>query len=279
MMVTVRRGVVLGLALVLIAGLGECADWTKLADGLLLGRFAPGVETRDGDPIVVLRVDPSKHTLKLLSALDQGGRPRACRQWCEEFGLLAAINAGMYNRNLQSTGFMKDRGYTNNPQVNAAFGAFLVFNPKEPSIPKARILDSRNDKDWRQVLERYHSAIQSYRMISGGKKVKWPIQDKASSIAAAGVDQDGRLLFIHSRTPSTPHAFIETLLSLPIRVRDAIYLEGGGEASLCARVGGKWVEWAGQSDIEILRSLQLVPSIPNVLGVEEAVPGPPSPVK
>ena len=275
---TWRLAVIAAILAIFISGSAEGAEWTKLADGILLGRFAPSGESRDGDRVVVLRIDPSKNSLKLLSALDHGGRPRTGRQWCEEFGLLAAINAGMYNRNLQSTGYMKDHGYTNNPHVNAAFGAFMVFNPKEPSIPAVRIIDSRTDKDWRPVLEQYHSAIQSYRMISDEKRVKWPLQDKANSIAVAGMDRDGHVLFIHSRAPSTPRAFIDTLLSLPIQIRDAIYLEGGSEASLCAQIGGKWVEWTGQSDIEILRSLQLVPSIPNVLGVEE-VPRPRSPVK
>jgi uncharacterized protein YigE (DUF2233 family) len=263
------RGVLLfGIALVFLSGPGEGADWTKTSDGILLGRFAPprGSSGAD-DAIIVLKIDPSRRRFKLLSALDQGGRARTGREWCEEFGLLAAINAGMYRKDLQNAGYMKEYDHTNNPKFNPAFGAFMVFNPKAPSLPGVRMIDSRADKDWRSSLDRYHSAIQSYRMISGGKKIAWPIQDKVHSIAAAGVDKDGHVLFIHSRAVFKPHDFIDMLLSFPIRIRDLLYLEGGDEASLCVRLGDRWEEWTGLSGIEILRSFPWTPLVPNVLGI------------
>jgi uncharacterized protein YigE (DUF2233 family) len=261
------KAALLGILLLLSPVRGECQGWSKVADGILTGRFAPQGSPAGEDPMVVLRIDPSKHRFRLLSALEQGGKTRTTRGWCEEFGLIAAINAGMYKKDLQNAGYMKEYGFMNNPHVNAAFGAFMLFNPKDPSFPKVGMVDSRTDKDWRSVLEKYHSAIQSYRMISGGKKVRWPEQDKANSIAAAGMDEEGHVLFIHGRKPSTPRDFIDLLLSLPIHIRDAMYLEGGDETSMCVRVDGKWAEWTGLSNIEIIRSLQLTPSIPNVLGV------------
>ena len=267
------RAALLAILVLSVPVQGECAGWSKVCGGIQIGRFAVSrVSSAEEAPVVVLRIDPSKHRIRLMSALEHGGKSRTTRGWCEDFGLIAAINAGMFKKDLQSAGLMKEYGFTNNPRVNAAFGAFMLFNPKEPTLPKVRMVDSRTDKDWRSVLEQYHSAIQSYRMISGGKPVQWPLQDKANSVAAAGMDKDGMVLFILGRTPSTPHDFIDFLLSLPIQIQNAMYLEGGDDTSMCARVAGQWAEWAGISNIELLRTLQLTPSIPNVLGVLSPCP-------
>ena len=74
--------------------------WRQLEPGLDLGRFA----TRDTLPdpegdLVVLRVDPQRWELRLLTAVvGDRAKQRSARAWCEEFGLVAAINAGMFQR-------------------------------------------------------------------------------------------------------------------------------------------------------------------------------------
>lgn len=242
-------------------------DWSKVADGLLLGEFTPSQKSPVEDhPVTILRIDPSRYSLRLLSALEHGGNSRTTREWCEEFGLLAAINASMYRSDLRSTGYMRNYRHTNNPAFNPAFGAFMAFNPKDPAMPPVRMVDSRVEKDWQSILDRYGSVLQNFRMISGGRKVKWPQQDKPHSTAAIGMDNAGHVLFILSRAPYTVHDFINILLALPIRIKDAMYVEGGDEASLSLRQNGKWVEWAGFSDLGLFSSQSLA-GIPNVIGI------------
>ncbi|PKN65181.1 MAG: hypothetical protein CVU57_11120 [Deltaproteobacteria bacterium HGW-Deltaproteobacteria-15] len=257
----------IGIAFFFFSAPAECQNWFKLADGLLLGEFTPSRKSPISDhPVTVLRIDPARYSFRLLSALEHGGKERTARGWCEEFGLLAAINASMYMVDLRSTGYMRNYQSTNNPAFNRAFGAFMVFNPKDPSMPPVRMVDSRREKEWRSILDQYDSVIQNYRMISGGRKVDWPEQDKPHSTAAIGMDNDGHVLFILGRAPYTPHDFINILLALPIRIKDAMYLEGGDEASLSVRQQGKWLEWTGIGELGIF-SVQGAPKLPNVIGI------------
>lgn len=245
----------------------EGKGWTGSADGLLFREFSPVLKSGAAeDPVVVVKVDPSRYSFRLVSAREHGGKPRTLRQWCEEFGLLAAINAGMYRPDLRSTGYMKDYGSLNNPAFNPGYGAFMLFNPKEKSLPAVKWVDSRKDKRWRERLAGYHSVIQNYRMISGGRKVKWPEQDQPHSTAALGMDNSGHVLFLFSRAEHTPRDFIDILLSLPIQIRDAMYLEGGDDASLCLRREGGWVEWWGRDEIPLLPQTG-APRVPNAIGV------------
>jgi uncharacterized protein YigE (DUF2233 family) len=257
----------IGTAILFFSAPAECGEWSKLGDGLLLGEFAPSQKSPVADyPVTVLRIDPVRYAFRLLSALEHGGRVRTTRAWCEEFGLLAAINAGMYRSDLRSTGYMRNDHHVNNPSFNPAFGAFILFNPKDPALPPVKWLDSRRDKEWQNELKQYDSVVQNYRMISSGRKVKWREQDKTHSTAALGMDGAGHVLFILSRAPYTPQEFIDLLLSLPIQIRDAMYLEGGDEASLTLRHRENWVEWAGIDDLGIFSS-QGPPRIPNVIGI------------
>ncbi len=261
-------GALLAAAFLPFSQPGECSEWSTPAEGLFLAEFMPPQKTPiSDDPVRVLKVDPARCSLRILSALDHGGKARTSREWCEEFGLLAAINASMYKENLRSTGYMRNYETINNPSVNPAFGAFMVFNPKDASFPRVRIVDSRRDEGWQGILKGYESVVQNYRIISNGKAVQWPTKDRAYSIAAIGIDRTGKLLLIHSRGHYSTHDFIEILLALPIQVRDAMYLEGGHEASLCLRLNGKWGEWSGIGKIGILKDDRNSPLVPNVIGV------------
>ncbi|RJR42542.1 MAG: hypothetical protein C4576_15820 [Desulfobacteraceae bacterium] len=257
----------LGIACFFFSAQGECGEWTKIAEGLLLGEFTPTRESpASDDPVTVLRIDPAKYSFRLLSAMEHGEKVRTAKEWCREFGLLAAINASMYRVDLRSTGYMRNYRHLNNPKFNSAFGAFMVFNPKDPSIPPVRMVDSRREKQWRSIVDQYESVIQNYRMISGGRKVRWPREDEPHSTAAVGMDDAGHVLFIMGRAPYSPHDFIKILLDLPIRIRDAMYLEGGDEASMCLLRGEKWVVWTGVDRLGIF-SNQILPRIPNVIGI------------
>jgi len=256
-----------GIALFFFSVQGECREWSKVAEGLLLGEFAPSRKSSiSDDPVTVLRIDPAKYSFRLLTAAETGDKARTAREWCREFGLDAAINASMYRVDLRSTGYMRNYRHLNNPRFNAAFGSFMVFNPKDPSLPAVRMVDSRREKQWRGILDQYESVIQNYRMISRGRKVNWPQEDQPHSTAAIAMDDSGHVLFILSRAPYTPHDFIDILLSFSLRIRDAMYLEGGDDASLCLRREGKWIEWMGVDRLGIFTT-QASPKIPNVIGI------------
>ena len=213
----------------------EPQPWKMLDEGLYLGEFASTLKSRISNfPITILKINPEFYSFKLLCASEHDGNMRTAKQWCNEFGLLAAINASMYQDTdpLKSTGYMKNYNHINNPHINAAFGAFMAFNPISSSLPESRFVDRRLQKDWKAQIEKYHTVVQNYRMISKGKRKGWPQQKKLYSTAAVGMDKANNVLFIHSPSPYSTHDFINILLSLPIDIDSAMYLEGGPEATL-----------------------------------------------
>lgn len=246
--------------------------WQELAPGLYLGRFDPKMTSKVcNHEIVILRIDPKVHALRLLSASAQDRKPRTAKKWCNEFGLRATINASMYQNMdlLKSTGYMRNYKYRNNPYINPAYGAFLCFNPVDASLPEVQIVDRRLQKNWRSVIKRYNTVVQNYRMISNGEKVGWPQRGEIYGSAAIGMDKDNHVLFILSRSPFSTHDLIHILLSLPIHIKSAMYVEGGPEATLYMRAHDKEMVFVGTCGADTpehvaLKSLQ---RIPNVIGV------------
>jgi hypothetical protein len=250
----------------------ESELWKMLDEGLYLAEFNSTLKSRITDfPITILKINPEFYSFRLLCATEHGRKMRTVKQWCNEFDLLAVINASMYQDTdpLKSTGFMKNYNHMNNPYVNPAFGAFMAFNPINSSLPEPVFVDRRLQKDWKVQIEKYYTVVQNYRMISKGKRKGWPQQDKLYSTAAMGMDIDNNVLFIYSSSPYSTHDLIHILLSLPVDIDSAMYLEGGPEATLYispkeiqTKNEGRYGAAAGgnYSDLSSL-------TLPNVLGI------------
>lgn len=246
--------------------------WQEISPGLYLGEFDPKMTSKVcNHKIVILKIDPKVHALRLLSASTHDRKPRTAKNWCNKFALLAAINASMYQNVafLKSTGYMRNYKTLNNPYINPAYGAFLCFNPVDSSLPEVQIVDQRVQKNWKSVIDRYHSVVQNYRMISNGKKVGWPQREETYGSAAIGMDKDNHVLFILSRSPFSTHDLIHILLSLPISIRSAMYVEGGPEATLHIGANDKEMTFVGtcEADTTQHEDLKLLQRIPNVIGV------------
>jgi hypothetical protein len=252
--------------------IAERRAWQELAPGLYLGKFDPKRRSQIcNHKIVILRIDPKFYSLKLLSASEQDRKPKTAKAWCNEFELLSAINASMYQNMepLRSTGYMRNYKYLNNPYINPAYGAFLCFNPVDASLPEVQIVDRRFQKNWKSVIKRYNTVVQNYRMISNGKKVGWPQREEIYGSAAIGVDKNNHVLFILSRSPFSTHNLIHILLSLPVDIKSAMYVEGGPEATLHLRIGYKERTFVGtcESDPKVPDFVKSLQRIPNVIGV------------
>jgi len=242
--------------------------WQTIGDGLFLGAFPPPMKSGIYEAkIIILKADLRSHALKLLCASEHGRKPRTARQWCEEFGLLSAINAGMYQSDdsLKSTGFMRNHEHLNNSRMNREFGSILVFDPVDPALPPAQMIDRRTQGNREDLMGKYHCAVQNYRLISGGEKKGWPQNTIIHSNAAVGLDRSGHVLFILSLSPASTHDFIMQLLSLSIGIESAMYVEGGLEASLHVRMKDPAAFKEGRTEMDIINHSPV--RIPNVLGI------------
>jgi hypothetical protein len=83
------------------------------------------------------------------------------------------------------------------------------------------------------------------------------------------MDKSQNVLIIFSQQPYGVHDLIEILLSLPISIYNAMYLEGGPQASLYLSTKNVTIEkygvWEGSPDSH--NPLRVSWPIPNILGI------------
>jgi hypothetical protein len=244
--------------------------WEKLSPGLELGGFVPALKSTLGDSrIKVLRIDLKYFEFRLLNASAQAKNERkSIKEWVIGNGLVAGINASMYQKNnLTSVSYMKTRDHINSTWVSKD-RTFLAFDPKDKALPSAKIFD-RDCEDFEEVRKQYRSLIQSIRMVSCDGKNVWSPQEKKWSTAAIGMDSKGRILFIHARSPYTTHDFINILLTLPIDLKRAMYVEGGKDAQLYINTGRDEFEFLGNytTAVDGAQGNTIAWPVPNVVGI------------
>lgn len=219
--------------------------WETLATGLELGTFAGPYPSSHGDStITVLRIDPAHYELRLLNASAPGeGESRTVRSWVTRAGAVAGINASMFHHGGSSVSLMRTRTHVNNATLTKD-NAILAFDPASPGLPAARIID-RTCENAPALVGSYGSLVQSIRMLDCDGKTSWSKQPRKWSNAAIGADKRGRILFLHARSPYPVHDFVERLRALPLDLTRLQYSEGGPEATLYVKAGGRELELVG----------------------------------
>jgi hypothetical protein len=220
--------------------------WENLEPGLDFGIFKAPKKSAFGDSLIrVLRADTRFFALKLLnsSALTHPKR-HSVKKWVNQNALVAAINASMYQKNqVSSVSYMKTGKHVNNTWVSKD-KTFLAFDPTEKNISTVKIID-RECEDFSALRKQYETLIQSIRMVSCKGENVWAPQKRMWSTAAIGTDHQGRVLFIHVRSPYPTHELINMLLQLPIDLKRAMYVEGGADAQLYINTGKVEHEFIG----------------------------------
>ncbi|BDG01011.1 phosphodiester glycosidase family protein [Anaeromyxobacter oryzae] len=262
-------------ALLLGGAPAPAPGWQPLEPGLDLGLFdGPAGAPGDGK-IAVVRVDPHRYRLVLLNASAPGeGGLFTARAWADRHGAAAVINAAMYQADYRtSVSLMRTRDHVNQARVSKD-RAVLAFDALDAALPPARIID-RDCEDLDAFAPRYGTLVQSIRMVSCERKNVWSPSPRRTSAAAIGIDGKGRVLFIHARSPWPVHELVDALLALPIDLRRAMYVEGGPEAQLYVRGGGREVERVGTFESSPGATTGSAWPVPNVLA---AIPrAPPAP--
>jgi len=252
-------------------GTGPAAvTWELLEPGLELGTAQSPIPSDAGDSrIHILRIDPARFELQLFnSSSSPDGTRLTAKDWSARNGLVASINASLYqNDGSTSIALMKSRTHTNNGRLSK-HNAVLLFDRLDDSVPPAQIVD-RTCRDLSAAQTHYAAMVQSIRMVSCNRTNVWSQQPENKwSTAAVGIDQHGRLLFIHVRSPLSTHDLIDGLLALPLGLRETMYVEGGPEAQLYVHAGGRELEFVGShgSSFAGIENTYALP-VPNVLGV------------
>jgi uncharacterized protein YigE (DUF2233 family) len=243
--------------------------WQTVDEGLFLAEFASPQKSYIGDSrITIVKIDPRYYDFKLLAASEHNDSALTVRQWAKKYNLVAAVNAGMYQKDLiTSVGYMKNFDHVNNPHLNSN-NTIFVFNPVDSAVKPAQLVD-RTCHDFESLRDKYRSMVQSIRMISCNRENVWSQQPKKWSMVVLGADSDDNILFIFTRSPYSVHDFINILLSLPISIYNAMYLEGGPEATLYLSANNSEIEKFGSFETGFIENNDIGAAwpIPNVLGI------------
>ena len=246
-------------------------NWRNLEPGLDLGLFVAPKKSIVGDSLIkILRADPRFFSLKLLNASASKSKKRySVKKWINQNSLVAGINASMYQKNqISSVSYMKTGNHVNSTWLSKD-KTVLAFDPNEKKISPVKIID-RECEDFQTFREKYATLIQSIRMISCKGENVWAPQNKIWSTAAVGTDIQGKILFIHVRSPYSTHDLINMLLKLPIKLKRAMYVEGGADAQLYINTGKEEHEFIGSYSTGSREHDENSFSnpIPNVLGLK-----------
>lgn len=245
---------------------GRLLRWEKLDEGLSLKEFLGSKKTYTGESkITVLKIDPKIYDFKLLIASELNETPLTPKQWAKKYGLTAAINAGMYQKDRRTNvGFMKNYSYVNNPRIARSYKAILAFNRKSKDVPIVQIIDTEC-QDFNKLMNKYNTFLQNLRLINCDGKNVWKKQPNTWSMAVLATDKSGNVLMVFSPAAQPVYEFINVLLSLPVSINRAMYLEGGKETSLFVSTEKKQVELSGISSSFYVMSDPW--PIPNVIGI------------
>lgn len=264
-----RRLQALGLVLASLPAVGQ--SWRTLEPGLDLGRFSiAGPQGSGAAAVVVVRADPEKFDLEFAgpkeSSDDLG---TTVRQWSQQKGFVAAINAGMFGTDLKThVGYVRYRGKVHSSFVNSNLSV-AAFDPKKDGLPRFRIYDlDQAGVTLAKLKEDYGSLVQNLRLIKRPGENRWHPPGRRWGEAALGEDDQGRILFILVRRPFAMHELNERLLALPLGLVAAQHLEGGPEAQLFVAAGGEATEVVGSYDSWLPESETATWSVPNVLGLK-----------
>lgn len=239
----------------------------ELAEGLVVERHlaARGDDGRNPALVTLVRVDPTRYELRLLTAAAHGG-PRGADRWLEDFGLAGVVNASMYLPNLRSTGFMVDGARTNNGAVNPRFGGFFCFGAAHDSLPPVVVAGVDCPGFSLERLRRdYRVLVQDYRLLGcSGDPVEWNAGQVYPGVALA-VDEAGWAVFVHTTTPFRMREFSRWLARPELRLVGAVFAEGGSDSSLLVRVGEAELREVGRPLPGLAGRAPFV-AVPNVIG-------------
>ena len=192
--------------------------------------------------ITLVRVELSKYRLRILTE-ERHGERRSLPRWVRDHHLAGGINAGMFLPSGRSVGFMMQDGRVASNRRVTKYHGVVGFGPRGAHAPLA--IGGRGCTEGLDAFtRRYDNVLQAYRMIDcRGRAVSWPNR-KRYSAAGFGVDDEGRAVFMHTRTPYRT-AVLNRMLADGHGLRGMIYMEGGPEASLVVNAEGHRVAEIG----------------------------------
>ena len=254
------------------------SSWQTLGAGMEIRRLESRKQSPVGDSrITVLRIDPSRWELEVMGVVQtREGAGHTAREWAQKHQYTAAINAGMFETdNKTHLGYVRSRDHVYNGHVNS-YQSMMAFDRRQgKNVPDFRIFDLDSpESSVEAILANYSSAVQNLRLIKRPGQNQWGKQSREWSEAAVGEDDEGRVLFIYSRSPFSMHDLNQELLASGVGVVAAQHMEGGPEAQLYVHTANIELELFGSYETSFKENDQNQAPwpVPNVIGVRPRAP-------
>lgn len=224
----------------------------------------------------VVRADSTRFNLKILSIAHEGAvdndtapdaRGRDALGWLAAFHLSAVTNAGMFHDSGDPVGLIVADGAARSDD-NSKMSGYLAWDPIDATDPPIAIAGRDCPGfDLDALRARYHSIVQSYRMLGcDGGALPWK-DPKQYSAAAIGLDRSRRIVFLHARAAVTMAELSKELAAHDLV--GALFLEGGPEASLVAKGPDAELAVVGSYETNFVENdgNQSFWALPNVIGL------------
>ncbi len=245
---------VVGVVVLLLAagapvgvGRAQQREGSAERDGLVVQRYRlPRASTTGvGDRIAtIVRVDLARYRFRFLSESHEGTR-RPLPQWVRDESLAGGINAGMFLPDGRSVGFLMQGGEVRSNRRPGTFDGAIAFDPRRGGAPLA--ISGPGCRTNLAGLRASHSSVLMARKLMidcAGNARPWP-NNRRYSAAAFGMDDQGRAVLVHVRTPYRMGNLSRMLAAPELGLRGLVYMEGGPEASLVVRDGSTRVSETG----------------------------------
>lgn len=223
-------------------------NWINLAPGIdWCETDAPFKSIINDSKLTVLRIDPDQVTFEMHCATEHDRQARTVTEWADSFNLNIVFNAGMYDlaNKLVSRGYLKNNGHVNNGTIHPTFNSMLAFHPVDTTLAPYEIIDLQCSQ-WAKVKSNYKTYAQGLRMLDcDGQPMSWNKRKQSCSMLVAAKDPEGNLWLIFTRSPYLHNDMIRFLRRFPVKLTNAIYMEGGPETSLFVHVGNTTIERVG----------------------------------
>ncbi len=252
-----------------VGAFGPSEPWKVIGVGVEYAAFSirPPAEQIEGK-LHVVRLNPNQVAFKMLLASELDQKSRTAAEWCGDYNLAVAINAGMFQKDLTTNvGYLRNGTYLQNPHWNK-YKSVFTFYPRKNGLPQATVVDL-DTPHAKEIISNYNSAVQNLRLIKGKGINVWARSEKKWSEAAMGMDGEGRILLLFCPQPYTMWDFIEAVIALGLGIEYLMHLEGGALASLSIRTKELSLDLAGvDSFLATSRINKGQWPVPNVIGIQ-----------
>lgn len=252
--------------------MGFTVSFQRIGEGVeLCVTDAPQRSILGDSRLTILKLDPSKLDFELFTASSGNKKPRPVNEWADSMQLNIVFNAGMYDLSqpLTGRGLLKNGKHYNQPVVKEGWNAVMVMNPVD-TLANDCDLVSVGDHPWTHLKSHFGGIIQSLRMLDGqGNPTWWKKKPQSCSMLVMAEDENQQLYLIFTRSPYIHNTMISFLQQFPVKLKNAIYLEGGPETSLYVSIGDVQIQKVGSyvSQTYPKDSNDHFWPLPNVIGI------------